>query len=183
MVELVSLGVLYGDKRTGKALKKLNPDIVTVEMSNKYWKELSEKGFSSNFAEVSECINYCRVKEIPLFFIDKPISKVKISKNIEKMKNFDKKQGLKTREIYSFFENLYDKYSSESEKVLDNSKDFKSRTRYMSDKLEKILSKNKSFRIVHVGGAGHFLKLRNIETLFSVMKKHRLQRFLISQLI
>jgi len=60
---------------------------------------------------------------------------------------------------------------------------FKKRTDFMAKKIEKIIGDNSGKLIVHIGGAGHFLKTKKYQTLFTKMYKFKPKRYLLTDLL
>lgn len=183
--KLIFIGVLHGDGRIKKALKKIKPDLISVEMSRVYWNALKKNKQENTFAEISESIKYSKKYRIPLYFNDLEPSKKEINSLINSNTNTDKElSNKKVEQIYMYFKKHYSRWSKETETILiDEGGIFKKRTNYMAKKIEKNIKENSGKLIVHIGGAGHFLKTKRTVTLFTKMHKFRPKKFILTDLL
>ena len=169
MKRIIFLGVLHGDSRVYRALVKLKPDIISVEMSDERWNALRRHRLDKTHDEVNACLRYCDKYGKELFFIDKKPSKKEREKLLAESKDFSKLKfsRQKIKEIYSFFSKLYRKNSRIKDEYIFDDKSFGLRTEFMTKKLESIIKEGPSWKLVHVGGAAHFLYLKGRKTLYS----------------
>jgi len=181
--KLIFIGILHGDKRIKKALKKIKPDIISVEMSQVYWNALKKHNQEDTFVEILESIKYSNKYRIPLYFNDLEPSKKDI-KYLIKSNDDEEYSNKKIEEIYRYFKNHYKRWSKETETIIiDEDGIFKKRTNYMAKKIEKIIKENTGKLIVHIGGAGHFLRTKRNPTLFTKMHKFKPKRFILTDLL
>ena len=182
---LIFLGILHGERRVAKALDRLRPDIVTVEMSQSLWRLLAKRKLTTAYAEVKSCLDYGSKHGIPVLFIDQPMTPKQLAQHIAKInaKQSRDANSLERDKIYDSLHRHYVRRSKETENVLDDTRDFRERTKYMRKRLERLLRHSPGKIIVHVGGAGHFLNPKGARTLFSAMKRYRPRRLLLPELV
>lgn len=178
--QLIFIGVLHGDNRVKKILKKIKPDLITIEMSEVYWNILVKNHLEESYGEVCASIDYAKKTNTLLYFIDKSQND-KILKNRMDQSRSKSYSREEIGEIYSFFKKHYKHRSKETENILIyGQREHKDRTMYMAEKLKQLLKNNIETKIVHIGGAGHFLNTKKIITLFSLLKKYKPKRYLVT---